>query len=163
MFGASAGRNAQDFTLFYLIFFLVNHRVEFHILATRFLFLFISFPFLLQNSLLLLLCWIWTGITNLCFCEVYWRSVRLHGDWRHDYRRPGDPACCGTRDARGVASTRPTPLLLRAVLWRHASVVGADCSADSVARRFTWRSDVILLSPSCGNILIIECCWTAQF
>jgi len=91
---------------------------------------------------------------------VYWHSVRLNGDWRHDYRRPGDPACCGTRDARGVASTRPTPLLLRAVLWRHASVVGADCSADSVAQRFTRRRDVILLSL---YILIMECCWTAQF
>jgi len=82
---------------------------------------------------------------------VYWRPVRLHGDWKHDYRQSGDPACCGTRDAWGVASTRPTSLLLRAVLWRHAFVVGADCSADS---------DVILLS---SNILIMECCWTAQF
>ena len=82
---------------------------------------------------------------------MYWRPVRLHGDWKHDYRRLGDPACCGMRDARGVASTWPTSLLLRAALWRHASVVGADCSADS---------DVILLSP---DILIMECCGTAQF
>jgi len=50
------------------------------------------------------------GATNeLRFCEVHSRSVRLHGDWKHGYRRPGDQRVA-VWETHGVsAGTQPTP------------------------------------------------------